>query len=86
MYDLHVLRLTTPVEDCARNLTKRRRLSKEALPDLCKRISEEQIRIDAACERLRRRGAIVHCLAFSDSIRIARRLLDLAPASFPDSG
>jgi hypothetical protein len=85
-YALHVLRLTTPVADCARNLIKRRRLSKDALPDLCKRVLEEQLRINAVCERLRQRGAVVHCLAFSDGMRIARGLLHLPAEPFSGSG
>lgn len=75
-HELHILRLTTPVEACSRNLIRRRRLSRSTSPDSCRRAADERLRIDAAVERLSP-GTFVHDVDFNEGMRLARRLLGL---------
>lgn len=75
-HDLHVLRLTTPPETCARNLLARRRAGAAARPAYADAASLQHRRIAEACARLEGRARVEH-LGFDAALRRARALLAL---------
>jgi hypothetical protein len=76
LHRLHVLRLTTPVEQCARNLVWRRRARRNILVDLAGDLADEYELVAHACERLGQH-AIVEAFAFDHAVARARDLLGL---------
>ena len=77
---LHILRLTTPPEQCARNLVWRRRARRDALPSLARTVAAEHDMVAKACERLKPYAA-VEVLGFDDALDRARDLLGLRTAT-----
>lgn len=77
---LHVLHLTTPAEQCARNLVWRRRVRRNAWPSLARAVAAEHDMVAAACARLRPYAA-VEALGFDDALARARDLLGLPNAT-----
>jgi hypothetical protein len=75
---LHVLRLATSPERCARNLVARRRLRRDAWEALAKRAAVQAGEVAEACTHLPA-GAQVEALAFDAALLRARRLLGLCP-------
>jgi len=76
LHDLHILRLSTALDQCARNLARRRRAGRDALPSLERSSAREHRSIDDACRRLERVAA-VEVLAFDDALARAQDLLGL---------
>jgi hypothetical protein len=75
-HPLHVLQLDTPTEASARNLARRRRAARRAIPAFARAAAAERERVAAACERLRP-YAHVHRVRFDDALETARELLRL---------
>jgi hypothetical protein len=74
---LHILFLSTPIEQCVRNLASRRRVGRSSFPSIMKRTSEEHGRVMEACERLRRHST-VEVFDFDQALARMRELLNLA--------
>lgn len=77
-HSLHVLRLTTPLEQCARNLASRRRMRRDSWPALAKIVARQYDGIAEACDSLAD-CAKVEALGFADAFGRAQALLGLAP-------
>jgi len=73
---LHVLRLTTPPDQCARNLVWRRRGRRDGWPAVAGAVAIEHELVTAACERLKQH-AIVEVLGFELALARAQDLLGL---------
>jgi hypothetical protein len=73
---LHVLRLTTPLERCARNLVWRRRARRDIWPAVARTVAVEHEIVAEACARL---GpyATVEALGFDDALARAQDLLGI---------
>ena len=71
---LHVLRLTTPLEQCARNLVWRRRARRDTWPSVAGTVADEHELVAQACARLARH-ATVEALGFDDAFARAQDLL-----------
>ena len=76
---LHILRLATPLEQCARNLVWRRRVRKDTWPLLARTVAAEHDLVAEACERLEPYAA-VEVLGFDDALARARDLFGLRAA------
>jgi hypothetical protein len=75
-HDLHILRLTTPVEQCARNLVARRRARRDTWRFVAGAVAIEHEMVTEACARLAQ-NATVEALTFDDALPRARDLLGL---------
>jgi hypothetical protein len=71
---LHVLRLTTPPEQCARNLVWRRRARRDTWPSVAGIVADEHELVAEACARLGQH-ATVEALGFDDAFARAKDLL-----------
>jgi hypothetical protein len=76
---VHVLCLATPLEECVRNVVRRRRAGAAALPAIRRTAEAGQLGLEAAVAALRTAPAIaeVGVLAFDDLLARARALLGL---------
>jgi hypothetical protein len=74
---LHILRLSTPVEQCVTNLVSRRRVAKSRVRAIEGSTVEEHIRVEDACARLRLH-ATVEVLNFSQALARAKALFGIA--------
>jgi hypothetical protein len=79
---LHVLRLTTPPEQAARNLVARRRGRKDSWPVVARAVEAQHAAVEEACRRLRH-VATVEDLDFEGALRRARELLGLGSTAAP---
>jgi hypothetical protein len=77
---LHILRLTTPLDQCARNLVWRRRARKDTWPSVAGVVAIEHEMVTEACDRLRP-DARVEALGFDDALARAQDLLGLRAAA-----
>ena len=75
-HDLRILRLTTPPEQCARNLVWRRRARRDTWPSVAGAVAVEQEMVAEACARLGQH-ARVEALGFDDAFARAQDLLGL---------
>ena len=75
-HGLHILRLSTPLERCIRNLVSRRRARWDAVPSIARNTVAEHRRVDEACERLAWH-ATVEILSFDTALMRAQELLGL---------
>jgi hypothetical protein len=75
-HDLHVLLLSTPLEQCARNLVSRRRAAKSSLGAIERSLAGERRRVEDACARLRP-WATVEVLGFDEALVRARSVFGL---------
>jgi hypothetical protein len=73
---LHILHLTTPLEQCARNLVRRRRARGGTWPSLAGALAFESEMVAEACAKLGR-CATVESLAFEDALARAQDLLEI---------
>jgi hypothetical protein len=73
---LHILRLSTPLDQCVRNLVSRRRARRDAVPSIARNTAVEHRRVDEACERLAQ-DAAVEVLSFDEALVRAQDLLGL---------
>ena len=73
---LHILRLTTPLDRCARNLVWRRRARRDAWPSVAGTVGVEDQMVAEACARLSQ-YAVVEALEFDGALARARDLLGL---------
>jgi predicted kinase len=80
-HPLHVLRLDTPVERCARNLLARQRRSGALRPLVAEVVAAQRDAVEDVCARLRCCAASVETLDFDEALRRARELLGLRPAA-----
>lgn len=76
LHRLHVLRLTTPLEQCARNLVWRRRARRDTWPSVARTMAVEHEMVAEACDRLRQ-DATVEALGFDDALARAHDLLGI---------
>jgi len=76
LHRVHILRLTTPVEQCSRNLARRRRTGQKSLAAITASVLGEQARIEQACAVLERR-ADVEYVGFEQALVRVRTLLRL---------
>ncbi len=74
---LHVLRLDTPPDRCARNLTARWHARRDLRPLIAGVVVAQHGAIEEACARLRWCAAGVEVLGFDQALRRARELLGL---------
>jgi hypothetical protein len=74
--DLHVLRLSTPLDRCIRNLVSRRRTRRDAVPSIERNTVIKHRRVDEACTRLAR-DTTVEILSFDEALVRAQDLLGL---------
>jgi hypothetical protein len=76
---VHVLCLATPLEECVRNVVRRRRAGAAALPAIRRTAEVGQLGLEAAVAALRTAPAVaeVGVLAFDDLLARARALLGL---------
>jgi hypothetical protein len=75
-HGLHILRLSTPLDQCVRNLVSRRRARRDAVPLIERNTIVEHRRVDEACTRLARNAAI-EVLSFDEALERAQDLLGL---------
>ena len=75
-HDLHILRLTTPPEQCARNLVWRRRARRNTWPSVAGAVADEQELVAEACARLEQH-ATVETLGFDAAFARALGLLGI---------
>jgi hypothetical protein len=73
---LHVLRLSTPLDRCVRNLVSRRRAGRDAMPSIRRTTADEDLRVGEACKRLSGEAA-VEILSFDEALSRALFLLGL---------
>ena len=73
---LHVLRLATPPDQCARNLVGRRRARRNTWPSVARTVALEHTMVGEACERLGQ-YATVELLGFNDALARAQDLLGM---------
>jgi len=74
-HELHVLRLSTPLDRCIRNVVARRRAGRGTWASIA-RAAAHQAAIEEACRRLRPH-AVVEVVGFDAGLRRARELLGL---------
>jgi len=79
-HEVHVLRLTTPLDRCVRNVVTRQRARRDARPRIARVTTALDAEVGEACERLRRSRAGVEVLRFDDALRRVRHLLGLGGA------
>jgi hypothetical protein len=79
---LHVLRLTTPPHQCARNLVRRRRARSASWPAVAVAVAIEDAMVSEACERLGRHAA-VEVLGFDLALARAQDLLGVRQPGHP---
>jgi hypothetical protein len=75
-HGLHILRLSTPLERCVRNLVLRRHARKQALPEIEKATATEHRSVEEACILLQPH-ATVEILAFDEAYARALELLSI---------
>ncbi len=75
-HQLHVLRLSTPLDRCIRNVVRRQRAGRRNWASLVRTATTQQANIEEAC-RLLQRHARVEVLDFDGALRRARELLGL---------
>ena len=75
-HSLHILLLTTPLDQCARNLVWRRRARRDTLPAVAGAVAVEHDTVAAACARLEQ-YATVETLGFDDAFARAQDLLGI---------
>ena len=73
---LHILRLTTPLDQCARNLVWRRRARRDTWPAIAETVADEHEKVAEACARLGL-DATVEALGFDDALARAQDLLGI---------
>jgi predicted kinase len=77
-HQLHVLHLTTPPEEAARNLVARRRARRSSWPLIMRTVLAQHESIQSACDKLRGAAAVEEH-DFEGALDRARDLLGLAP-------
>jgi hypothetical protein len=77
--ELQILRLSTPLQQCVRNLVARRRAGRGAVAAITSNVMFEHQQIEAACARLRQH-APVEDLTFDEALARAEALLGLPSA------
>jgi hypothetical protein len=77
---LHIVRLSTPLEQCVRNLVFRRRPGRDAVAEIARATQIEHRNVDEACERLAPH-ARVEALAFGQALARAQDLLGIQARS-----
>jgi hypothetical protein len=75
-HHLHVLRLSTPLDRCIRNVVARQRAGRRNRPSIVRTATLQQASIEEACELLQRH-ATVEVLDFDGALFRARELLGL---------
>jgi len=75
-FEVHVLCLSTPLDECVRNLISRRRLRRSAWPSIARQVEVEHRRVQEACLRLKG-CAHVEALGFDAALTRARDTLGL---------
>ena len=73
---LHVLRLSTPLDRCIRNVVRRQRAGRRNWASVVRTATTQQANIEEACQLLQRH-ARVEVLDFDGALRRARELLGL---------
>jgi hypothetical protein len=73
---LHILRLTTPLDQCARNLVWRRRARRDAWTSVAGTVAVEHEKVRQTCDRLSEH-ATVEILGFDDAFARAQDLLGI---------
>jgi hypothetical protein len=73
-HPLHVLRLSTPIDHCIRNVVRRQRSGQRNLVSVARTASIHQANIDRAC-RMLEQHASVEVLDFDRALHRARQLL-----------
>ncbi|WEX10518.1 hypothetical protein [Chelativorans sp. AA-79] len=81
---MRILRLRTPVWQCARNLASRRRAGMSAVSTIERAVVTEYERIEAACARLRRH-VTVEDVTFDEALARAESLLGLRDAGMAEA-
>lgn len=76
LHRCHILRLTTPIDQCARNLAFRRRARRDAWPSFARAAAAEHMMVEEACRKLSA-YATVDALVFDDAFARARELLGI---------
>jgi hypothetical protein len=75
-HKLHILRLTTPLDQCARNLVWRRRARTDTWPAVAGAVAAEHEMVEQACARLEQH-ATVESVGFDVALARAQDLLGL---------
>jgi hypothetical protein len=75
-HELRVLRLSTPLDRCVRNVAARRRAGRGTWASIARTAAAHQAAIEEACRRLRPH-AVVEVVGFDAGLRRARELLGL---------
>ena len=75
-HELHVLRLSTPLDRCIRNVIARQRAGRGAWGSVARTATMQQAGVEKACRRLRRH-ARVEVLDLGGALLRARELLGL---------
>jgi hypothetical protein len=75
-HELHVLRLSTPLDRCVRNVIARQRAGRRGWASVARTATMHQADIEEACRRLRRHAS-VEVLDFGGALLRARELLGL---------
>ncbi|WP_137389483.1 hypothetical protein [Rhodoligotrophos defluvii] len=75
-HDLRIIRLSTPVDQCARNLVSRRRMRRDLLPQVERTTAMVDRHIEGACQQLRA-YAHIEVAAFEDALARALSLLGI---------
>jgi len=84
-HKLHIIALSTPMEDCVRNLLLRRRAAKSSFEAIARKTAGEQRRVKHACDHLQDR-AMIEVLDFDRALARTRELLCLTTSrSRPDA-
>jgi hypothetical protein len=78
-HPLHIIRLATSAEDCARALVAHHRGPRDRLPDIASAAAAMDAEIEAACRALQASRALFAVLGFEDALRHAHGLLGLPP-------
>lgn len=86
LHELHVLRLTTPIERCVGNLITRRRARRDTWPLIARTAAVLDDEVNEACLRLRRSAASVEVCGFEQALRRARELLSFGIAAAARNG
>ncbi|HEX2135464.1 MAG TPA: hypothetical protein VHG30_06085 [Microvirga sp.] len=74
VHGLHILHLGTPLEECIRNVVRRRRARRDTRPLISKIVAAEHEKVADACRRLRSCAA-VEAVSFDQALLRAQELL-----------
>ncbi|MDQ4060190.1 MAG: hypothetical protein M3145_03685, partial [Pseudomonadota bacterium] len=75
---LHILHLSTPLDQCLRNVVRRRRARRDTRPLISKIVAAEYERVADACHRLQS-CANVEAASFDQALFRAQELLGFKP-------